>query len=301
MDGGTASQLIRSVSRTNGGAMKRALLTLLWCALSGADVAVLHAQGSIDQLSSTVVFLKREDPDTVTVDGQVFEVGLRKPGEQQFQLRKVVFGGSGVLVVRGETRPFLVTAKHVAQRLGADAQVSLRGGSGDPLQYSLGYLVGGGATVAWRHDTESDVSVVELHPTPALASLLSGHFIPLDSLAADLPSRDVSLVVLGFPLTLGAAPAFSPLSRETRAASGRIVNPKIGPVFLLQDPSVGGYSGAPVFDIDRPVLGPGSIGLRPAKLLCVGIISSTLSDDTGGKFGAVVPSSAIRAVIEKVE
>jgi hypothetical protein len=71
-------------------------------------------------------------------------------------------------------------------------------------------------------------------------------------------------------------------------------------MFLLQDPSIGGFSGAPVFDLPGIRLS-GSAMVAHQGVACFGITHGTLSDDTGGKLAAVTPSSAVIELIDKAE
>jgi hypothetical protein len=77
-----------------------------------------------------------------------------------------------------------------------------------------------------------------------------------------------------------------------------------GTFFVLDKPSIGGYSGAPVFAMPWPLaagaaLGFVSSGSPDAIPKCVGIVSGTISDETGGKLALIVPSVfAVRMIIE---
>jgi len=130
--------------------------------------------------------------------------------------------------------------------------------------------------------------------------------LPLDMLdaTANAPLRAITITVLGFPLALGVQGSFSPISRETKAASGLLEIPradtkKPASFFITQDPSIGGFSGAPVLDTGLPYRSEQAalfIDMRPMKI--VGIVHGTLSDDTGGKLGAVTPAHLLRTFIE---
>jgi hypothetical protein len=94
---------------------------------------------------------------------------------------------------------------------------------------------------------------------------------------------------MGFPLGLESSTYFSPWSRQTHAASGLLEEPGKNCVFfVLEDPSVGGYSGAPCFDTGIIKLGIATITSSDTK--CYGMVRATLSDNTGGKLAVVVPS-----------
>ena len=89
---------------------------------------------------------------------------------------------------------------------------------------------------------------------------MQGRFLPFNMLLKDLkaPQRERPLVVMGFPLALGAHGHFSPITSESKAASGLVqirIN-KFDPeqtFFLLDKPSIGGFSGSPVFLMPWPI------------------------------------------------
>ena len=71
--------------------------------------------------------------------------------------------------------------------------------------------------------------------------------------------------------------------------------------FITQDLSIGGFSGAPVFDTRLPYSSENvglfvQVGSEPR---IVGLVHGTLSENTGGKLGATVPSFVILQVLEQ--
>jgi hypothetical protein len=58
----------------------------------------------------------------------------------------------------------------------------------------------------------------------------------------------------------------------------------------LESPSVGGYSGGPVFDLGYQIVGVMTTTTGSGKTICHGLIHGTISDDTGGKMAAVTPA-----------
>jgi len=57
--------------------------------------------------------------------------------------------------------------------------------------------------------------------------------------------------------------------------------------FCLENPSVGGYSGGPIFDLGYST--NGAIEITKEKTVCHGIMHGTMSDNTGGKIAMVPP------------
>ena len=67
--------------------------------------------------------------------------------------------------------------------------------------------------------------------------------------------------------------------------------------------SVQGYSGAPAFDLNEPIAtsGGGAVISGGKGVTCLGVVSSTISDNTGGKMAGVVPTKCILELIKAHE
>jgi hypothetical protein len=68
--------------------------------------------------------------------------------------------------------------------------------------------------------------------------------------------------------------------------------------FCLENPSVGGYSGGPVFDLGYST--NGVLEIKKDKTLCHGIMHGTMGDNTGGKIAMVTPAFYLKDIIEIV-
>ncbi|MCH7905323.1 MAG: trypsin-like peptidase domain-containing protein [Armatimonadetes bacterium] len=200
--------------------------------------------------------------------------------------------GTGIFVSKNSTEPYIVTATHVAKSCGADSKVVLSDQAGKSLELAL---VAFSPKLAWRHHPVADISVLPLTMTPAIEAHMTKRFFPLDHfhLQKTPVSRDFELTSVGFPHGLGAQGLFSPLTYRSYASSALITLLRSDThtpceFFCLENPSVGGYSGCPIFDLAYMVVG-GMTSTRE-KTLCVGIMHGTISDDTGGKLSAVTPA-----------
>jgi hypothetical protein len=65
--------------------------------------------------------------------------------------------------------------------------------------------------------------------------------------------------------------------------------------FLLENPSVGGYSGGPIFDLGIMIVG--SMTVTKERTYCLGLMHGTISDKTGGKLAAVTPAYYLQGFI----
>lgn len=237
----------------------------------------------VDSVVPVVAFLKTAKDGTI-------------PNEQN----KV---GTGFFVLDTKTNNLLlITARHVIDTLTPNSLVVIRIKDDLPQELSLVQLTGVNSPLPWKVHPIADVAVLKLNPTKEIVPLLAGHALFREHLLEKLeaPSRDVPLTILGFPIGIGVQGRFSPISRETKAASGLLNLPQISTatIFLLQDPIAGGFSGSPVFEFP---------GARPStraaieiggRFACVGLASGTISDITGGKLGVVVPAQYILEAID---
>ena len=281
------------------------LLTLALSSISfpaRAQVQEAESRESFDHLRQSVVYLQGSAPRTQKIGGIVHEIGIRKPGEERFSPLTEKTSGTGFLL-RDSTALYLVTAEHIARKLLYNPTITRSDENSRPLNLNLTDF----AEVQWHYHEVADVAVALLVPPDSLEERLlaraaSIEFLP-DSLIS--PVSELPLAVIGFPLGLGVGARFSPLRRETNAASGLVDLPrfdtrKIATFFILQDPSIGGYSGAPVFAIEAHMFGS-TILKGVASTGCLGLIHGTYSDDTGGKLAAVVPAGYIRDVISQIQ
>ncbi len=256
-------------------------------------VQAAYAQ-TLDQFSATVVLLTQRGQRRIKQKGKYVREDFTELG-------------TGFFVADAVGNLFLVTAEHVALDMKSDAVVTIQGVNDMPLNYPIQELTGTMGIKWVLHDSE-DVAVLLLHPDPVISSSLQHHFSRKEILSTETaaPSRDRPVTTLGFPLGLGIQGHFSPISRESRPASGLVtlISPttkKPTVFFLLDNPSIGGFSGAPLLVLPTPYTSGGGLvfphtGTGP---ICVGVITATISDETGGKMAAVTPSVYIVETINK--
>jgi hypothetical protein len=275
------------------GVTMRVLASLLTIVLMGAiTMGAAEAQGNqhpIDQVARTVVFL--HVPST------------KQPGGKGLEF------GSGFLVAVNE-RLFLVTAGHVATLMSGKASITMSVENDAAKTIGVSDLTGASGDPKWIVHAVADVAVLPLHPASDLKALLTSRALlpPVLISKLEAPPRDRPLTVIGFPLGLGVlftgpGGKISPVTRESKAASGLLTLPRLDTkkpteFFVLDSPSVGGFSGAPVFILPSAFSqGPGIV--FSATTLFVGLVHGTASDDTGGKFALVVPSAFVTQTLQR--
>lgn len=238
-----------------------------------------QAENYLDQLSSCVALVMGASPDGKSAVGTAF-------------------------FLASEKTLYLITAGHVAETLDPNSQVTVRASGDKPVSFALNDLTGQAGALKWHRSPEADLAILILQPRSGIEPHLQGHFAPLSLLTHQeiAPPRDAVLTVLGFPLALGVRESFSPISRETKAASGLLTIPQTGRTtryFLTQDPSIGGFSGAPLFDLKVPAwTSPRSLQIRGGGPQIVGVAVGTISDDTGGKLGVIVPAFYVSRILK---
>lgn len=244
-----------------------------------------------EQLATTVVFLFKRTP--LVVDG--------KPAV-------AMSSGTGTLLASPKGEMVIVTAAHVAKEVGVDGSAVLRGDGDTPIVFSLAVLTNDKGA-AWTLHPHADVAVLRLRPEKAFVDrALTKRFLPMSILARDdaAPAHDVPLLAMGFPQNLGVEGRFSPLWLRAMAASGLLtINPdgtgRSNTYFMLDEPAIAGLSGALVFDMGFTTVGANGTGMISAygPTLARGLVHGTISDPTGGKLAAIVPSSEIVATLRQ--
>lgn len=200
--------------------------------------------------------------------------------------------GTGTFVVKGVDQIYMVTASHVATSCNRATQVVISDSNGNATVLNLTDF---NATLGWRHHEVADISVLPIKMSPIIEPHLSQRFIPFDHFHVERTpvSRDYELTSVGFPHGLGADGMFSPLTYRSHASSAFITLSRFDThrpcvFFLLENPSVGGYSGCPVFDLGYMIVG--AMTTTKDKTRCYGVMHGTVSDETGGKLAAVTPA-----------
>lgn len=295
--------------------MKRIILVSLVVVVAVSPLASMSApprkpdatRDPFADLSYSVVLLRDEDTLTTVVDGEQFEIWLRSADGRLFPSPRTTTGTGFVL--NGARSPYLVTAAHVAKAMGPTSTVTLMTLDGDPTVISLADFAGQDS-LQWLTSSEADVAILRLTPQDdATSGRITSRALPISCLRTDRSSilRSIPLTVIGYPGVLVVEEPFSPICRTSTAASNLVVlrgggNRERSTFFILDDPSIAGLSGAPVFDTGQPYSAKDiGIVLANRPITVVGLIHGTILDDTGGKLATVVPAFFIAAEIDKLE
>jgi hypothetical protein len=206
--------------------------------------------------------------------------------------------GTGIFVVNGNDI-FLLTATHVARDTNRNTTVVISDALGNATSIAL---VRFNNALAWKHHPVADISALPIAITPDIEALVKGRFLPFDHFHTQRThiSRDIELTCVGFPHGLGATGMFSPLTYRSFVSSALVSLNRFDTgapceFFLLENPSVGGYSGGPIFDLGVMIVG--SMTITKDATRCLGLMHGTISDQTGGKLAAVTPAYYLQGFI----
>lgn len=239
------------------------------------------AANSVDNLAPACVFLQED-----------------KPQDAKY--------GTGFFVSKNNNL-YLVTAAHISSFLSLNSTIIIAKNDGSPAKFILKDLTPKTGKLNWTLHDHADVAVLPITSNNEfIQNHLAGHFIPQQWIEKEekAPDRPKIITIIGFPFRLGTKRFFSPISRDTQPASGllefkRADNKMESVFFITQDPSVGGFSGGPVFDRRLPYAETGTMVIMSGDSKLIGLVHGTLQDNTGGKFGAIVPSYLILETINK--
>ena len=197
--------------------------------------------------------------------------------------------GTGSFIIKNNNI-YLLTAAHVACETNKNTYIALGDKDSNCIKVSIVEIVD---FLDWNIHPRADMAVLEINPQKHL-KLFEKRCFPYDHIntSSNVASRDDEITVIGFPNGLGVAGKFSPLSFRSHLSSSlltlnRFDNDIPTEFFCLENPSIGGYSGAPVFDLGYSIWGVATS--TKEKTIMHGIIHGTLGDDTGGKIAVVTP------------
>ena len=149
----------------------------------------------------------------------------------------------------------------------------------------------------WISHRVADLSIIELDINK-LSKYYSGRFLPSNEVLGDFSvSRDVELTVTGFPRGLGTALTgsahFSPFTFRSFPSSNILTLNRADTntpceFYCLENPSMVGYSGGPVFDLGY--LKTPLMQQNYGSTLIKGFVHGTMSDNTGGKIALITPA-----------
>jgi hypothetical protein len=197
--------------------------------------------------------------------------------------------GTGFLLT-SENIYYLVTAKHVADSLRiATSEIIFR--DSDQTSIKLKLIDFLAKPIIREFNDKSDFFILKLEPFDSKSlEILKKSSFDINILANNRESIDrrIDVLVMGYPIF--DRENFSPITFKSYLSSS-LINiklenmPKSFLCYLLENPSMAGFSGGPVF---VGVKDRTTISLD--KTLIIGIVTGTTYDKTGGKFAIITPA-----------
>lgn len=242
-------------------------------------------------LLTTTIFGQEKDFTATADQLAITVVNLRKTGNNGNDII-----GTGCFVEKSGNL-YIITAAHVAKIMDINSFVIIQGKDNKPVKLNLFTLA---MPIKWQYHKKADLAILQLNPTEKTKqTYLQARFIPyntIDTSETSIP-RNIQLTIIGFPLGIGVQEYFSPLTFRTFPSSGLITQARadtktLQTFIILENPSVGGYSGGPVFDLG--IIHTGIMEMTTGKTTLHGFIHGTISDDTGGKMAAITPSFYVK-------
>ena len=206
--------------------------------------------------------------------------------------------GTGFFVCKDNRIAYLVTATHVAKETNSLTYIVLCDSDNNIIRRNLNNL---NIKLSWINHPVEDISALKIDLSNNI-DILSERCFPYDQIEFDISkiSRDDELTSVGFPNGYDVIGKFSPFTFRSYASSSEITLPradtKTPAIFVcMENPSVGGYSGGPIFDLGIKKVGSMESSYGPTRL--IGIMHGTILDNTGGKIAMFCPALYLKDII----
>lgn len=254
----------------------------------------------IEKFLRVVAYLHDTKIQTEKIKGKTYEIWLKDTNNI---LIPKTFATTGTcFFIYTDVDYYLVTVEHVAIQTTFNTNVVISSTNDSPIILRLGDITYNKSSLEWSIHPKADVAVIRLDPRE-ITKEFSKCFLPFEiiNLSLDAPFRERQVTVYGYPLSLGIGKKISPITKTSKPASSLIELPRFdtkvpATFYLLDDPSVSGFSGGPVFELPQKI-GTGDESIWVTVYRIVGIVHGTISDKGGG-FTAIVPSIYIKEAIE---
>jgi len=273
------------------------LTSLVSCALFALTV---HAQESVKGLAARpghyfefATFVISEQQEVIERDGQRYGLLLQNLETKATKPKMKKGNASGFFLYHRE-KFYYVTARHVARVLNPQSRIGFINPHGDSRGFLLAKLVGSSEKFVWKHHPETDLSIMQLHPSKQGQTELAEISLIADDLFVATPPRTSKLVICGFPGGLGTLGGkISPITSVVHLASDEIsINSTLSGIpissaYLVNPPAGKGFSGGPIF-YQTP----------EGAWKLAGLLNGSWSDPTGGKFSISVPARHLMSMLE---
>ncbi len=209
----------------------------------------------------------------------------------------MLISGTGFFVKAEDGKIYLVTATHVARDTTTQTDIWLKNpDTGLPLPIKINLL---NPMVMWLYHPVADMAILEVKcgnnvNIQPFTFDLTPYLLDITFFEGDfnsVPERETRLTMYGMP-DVFTDWEFTPFTCDSYPASDLWitrfdVTGSLFKCFMLDKPSIQGFSGGPVVSF-----------ANPEKPRCFGIIHGTRQDNTGGKLAIVVHSAYLYELLE---
>lgn len=213
-----------------------------------------------------------------------------------------VYNGSAVLL-KYDNKNYIITAAHVARNIRINGYFICVDSINRPHVFDLKKNAFVNKS-DWNFHNNADIAAIEIKPKK-IDKYLDFH---LKKYSIDISHFDLNLnfpmlrssnvICYGFILVDLSNNNYSP---ESITANFATIGPKMTKMenylsyfYFLQLPSIQGLSGGPVFEGGQI----GSSNVTHNLMRCIGIMSGTHSDNTGGKISLVTPAYYMKDILK---
>lgn len=194
----------------------------------------------------------------------------------------------------------IITARHIADLTDPNTIIGVLAGN-QPKFLKLGDI-SLSKNLMWYYHENADLAAIRIK-NPGVETL---HAFSREQLLKndELPTLERPIIAVGFPLGLGMK-RFEPITQKYQRVSEMIEAksdyfPQDAKYYLLDRPAIDGYSGAPLFNVPGVYNIVGGFNYVKNFLL-VGVVAGTISDNTGGKLGAVIPVIFVGELFDDIQ
>lgn len=270
---------------------------LLGSVKSSWAIDEMSIRPTVETVSQSVVYIRYQEQAQEWRDGQLVKIWHELPNAKEYLPKFNSIEGTGFITEHNGFH-YLVTAKHVAQNIKPTTEIIMNDRFGKTIEVTFEFLESLIPSMKWSYHPSADIAI---HPFGIkdemnIAVLGASTFLTSE---ISVPLLTDSYI-FGFPLGQGITSMISPIAQQAHIASwittvNRPTIPKELKFILLDQALAQGYSGAPVF-VNAPTTNI-LIG-TPYPLVFIGIVSSVVPDQTGGKLSLVVPVQYLRELFE---
>lgn len=253
---------------------------------------------SVKALFKNIAFFVTSDTVREKFNGKEYEIWYKDMSTGEFLPRLNSITGSAFFISKhGDA--YLVTAEHVIAKTTLESTILLVDTLGKTIQVRLGDIIPGDR-LNWTIHSISDVAVHPIEVSKLLAQA-DVAFFPVNQIETKLeaPFRTRELIIYGYPLDIALSPNIVPVSKICRTSTDIVIRPRFdqkkknAPFFFLDDPSIGGFSGGPVYEIPQLT---GFMTYEPEYYKLRGLVHGTIGG--AGGFAAIVPAKHILETVE---